>query len=582
MKKHLIYIILILGFILPSCEDSLDEFPQDRLTPETFFKTESELELYSNKFYTDIFPGSDIYKDHADAIIISPLDDAISGQRIVPANGGGWKFEALRRINFMLENSGNCTDEKVRTKYDALARFFRAYFYFDKVKRFGDVPWYDKVLTDVDPDLYKARDSREFVMTKILEDLDFAINNLPEKKDVYRVTKWAALALKSRVCLFEGTYRKYHGIDDYEKYLDACIEASDIFISTSGYSIYKTGATPYQDLFATLNAIGEEIILARGYSAALSLHNDVQGYTNATTRGRPGLAKKMVNAYLTKMGTRFTDIAGYETMDFYTECQNRDPRLAQTIRTPGYKRPGATAESAPNLSFTMTGYHLIKYSSDPAYDANDKSEVDLPLFRTAEVYLNYAEAKAERGTLQQADLDKSIKPIRDRVNMPNLIMEQANSNPDPYLSNPNTGYVNVSGSNKGVILEIRRERGIELIMEGFRYYDLMRWKEGQAIQQEFKGIYIPGPGVYDLNKDGVNDVCFYTGAKPSDKAALYLEIGKDIKLSEGTKGNIICYDDVKRVWNEERDYLYPIPTDERILTNGALTQNPGWKDGLNF
>lgn len=584
--KHIIFSTLLTVISLSwfsSCEDSLDVFPEDSLSPEIYFSNEQELQLYSNQFYYDIIPSaSAIYSDNADAIIIATLDDEVSGQRIIPSTGSGWNFGPLRRINFLLENSSNCEDEEIRNQYEGLARFFRAYFYFEKVKRFGDVPWYDKVLKSTDEELYKPRDSREFVMQKIMEDLDFAILNLPTKKNTYRATKWTALALKSRVCLFEGTFRKYHGIDGSDFYLDECIIASDDFMRNSGYSIYKSGSAPYQDLFSSLEANGEEIILSRSYSEELGLTHSVQNYENSSTLGRPGLSKNIVNTYLTKQGTRFTDISGYETMQFYEETQNRDPRLSQTIRTPGYRRPGTSTLVAPNLSFTSTGYHLIKYSNLPQYDVYNKSVNDMPIFRTAEVLLNFAEAKAERNTIEQRDINRSIKLLRDRVGMPNLIIDNANSNPDPYLASPETGYRNVNGSNQGVILEIRRERTIELIMEGFRYYDLIRWKEGKSIEKLFTGIYIPGPGVYDLDRNGTNDVCFYEGSRPNVQATLFLEINKNIFLTEGNKGNILLHSEFPRQWIENRDYLYPVPTEERVLTNGAISQNPNWEDGLSF
>jgi len=581
MKSYTLFICTLLTMLV-SC-DKLDLYPEDSLSPGTYFKSEKELQLYSNKFYADILPdAAEIYKDNADVLIVSPLDNEVAGQRIIPGTGGGWSWGALRNINFLLEHSGNCDDVQIRDRYNGVARFFRAYFYFEKVKRFGDVPWYDKVLDSDAQELYKPRDSREFVMTKILEDLDFAIANLSDQKELYRVTKWSALALKSRICLFEGTFRKYHAIPDYEKYLDACIVASEEIMSRSGYSLYKSGRTSYQDLFSSLNAQKQEIILARDYSAQLKLQHDVQGFENSTGRGRPGLAKKIVNMYLMDNGSRFTDKSDYKTMTFVDECKNRDPRLSQTIRTPGYKRPGQSVQAAPVFAHAMTGYHLIKYASDPKYDAGGISECDMPIFRLAEVYLNFAEAKAEKGTLKQEDINKSIKLIRDRVGMPNMDMLTANAHPDPYLSNEQTGYPNVEGINKGVILEIRRERVIELLMEGFRYYDVMRWRVGKSFEKDFLGMYFPSTGDYDLNGDGNIDVCLYKGAKPSSKAEQFLEIGVSVELTEGESGNVICYKNVPRLWDEERDYLYPIPTEERILTDGALTQNPGWKDGLNF
>lgn len=198
------------------------------------------------------------------------------------------------------------------------------------------------------------------------------------------------------------------------------------------------------------------------------------------------------------------------------------------------------------------------------------------------MYLNYAEAKAELGTLTQADIDLAIKPLRDRAGVANLNLAKANASPDPYLSDPVTGYTGVEGDNKGVILEIRRERTVELIMEGFRYWDIMRWKAGKRFERQFTGMYFPRPGEYDLDSDGKADVCLWSGARPTTTAPVVYELEKDIFLSGKTSGYILVHDDYPRHWNEERDYLYPVPTDDRIITQGAISQNPGWNDGLNF
>lgn len=165
--------------------------------------------------------------------------------------------------------------------------------------------------------------------------------------------------------------------------------------------------------------------------------------------------------------------------------------------------------------------------------------------------------------------------------MPNLLMATANANPDPYLKE---WYPHVeSADNQGIILEIRRERAIELVMEGFRYYDIMRWKEGKIFEKPFLGIYFPGPGEYDLDGDGTNDVYLYLSTdKGNSSCADQFEIGGELSLDHETSGNLIIHQSIKRVWNEDKDYLYPIPTKDRVLTNGALTQNPGWNDGLIF
>ncbi|SFL60173.1 Starch-binding associating with outer membrane [Porphyromonadaceae bacterium KH3CP3RA] len=583
-------ITLVLILSITSCNDALDVMPKDRMIPENYFRNENELQMFSNKFYTQLPGESAIIREGVDHIAKNDMSDELKGTRIIPGSGSGWTWDQLRDINTLLEYSVNCPDREIRNKYNAVARFFRAYFYFEKVKRFGDVPWYDKQLASNDPELKKSQDSREFIMAKVIEDLDFAIQYLPAKKELYRVTKWTALALKSRVCLFEGTFRKYHGLTvdgvGYEYYLEQAVKAGEDFINQSGYGLYRgeSSTTVYRDLFASLTARGEEIILARNYNKSLGQAHNANFYTLGVTYGRPGLTKRMVNSYLMADGTRFTDREGYETYSFAEETQNRDPRLSQTIRTPGYRRIGGTATLVPDLLTTATGYQPIKYVMESKYDGpNTESECDMPIFRTAEVYLNLAEAKAELGTLTQSDLDKTIGLLRARVGMPALDMAEANAEPDPYLLDPKTGYPQVKGQNQGIILEIRRERTIELIMEGFRYYDMMRWKEGKTFETDYHGIYIPGLGLYDFDEDGKDDVYFYKGSLPSVPAGvLARKVDEEIFLSNGESGYISPYKNFEAKWNEERDYLYPIPLDERMLTGGNLKQNPGWEDGLEF
>lgn len=589
--KKILWILTACGALtLASCEEWLDKYPLAQMSPETFFSNENELQAFSNQFYV-MFPAGGIYSEYWDNIIHNDLPEEMRNGRTIPASGGGWSWGDLRDINTLLEYSGNCTDAEVRTHYDALARFFRAYFYFEKVKRFGDVPWYAKPLGSADPELKRPRDSREYVMQKMIEDIDYAIYYLPTKHDLYRITKWTALALKSRFCLFEGTFRKYHNITGYDHdwawYLEQAAAAAQEFILNSGYSVYTEGGTDvaYRDLFVSEQAQEIEVILARDYNKSLGVFHNATFYSLNTSYGRPGLTRKIVDSYLMADGSRFTDRTGWETMEFKDQCQNRDPRLAQSIRTPGYTRIGSTEKLTPDLVTSMTGYQPIKFVAPVSFESDgyNLSYTDLPIFRSAEVYLNFAEAKAELGTLTQEDINISIKKLRDRVGMPNLDLDEANANPDPYLSDPKTGYPNVSGPNKGVILEIRRERTIELLQEGFRYYDIIRWKEGKAFEQPLLGIYIPAKGEYDLDGDGTPDVYFASkGETPSTQARLTLVLDQDIVLSEGTYGYVSPHKNNPGEWNEERDYFYPIPTDDRSLTGGALTQNPGWNDGLEF
>ena len=568
------------SLLLVSCEGLLDRFPQDKLSPETFLSTENEMRSYTNALYT-MFP-SGFFGDQNDAWVGRALDEEIRGARTINSGDGSWSWTELRRINTFLEYAGNCKDETLRNQYIGLVRFFRAYFYFQKVKKFGDVPWYDHTLGSDDADLYKARDSRELVMQKMIEDIDFAIAKLPADHQDYRVTKWTALAFKSRFCLYEGTFRKYHAGDVTLQTLPA---------DAKPYTWYLEQAADAADFtkYNVSEGTNKEVILARDYSVEYGVTHTANSDYMSSTLGKRGFTRKMIASYLMKDGTRFTDKAGWETMKFVDEVKDRDPRLAQSIRTPGYCRLGTDTKIAPNLNHSVTGYAPIKYFMGPADDTYNQSYCDLILFRAAEVYLNYAEAKAELGTITQGDIDRSIKPIRERVGMPNLDKATANANPDPFLTNVAWGGfrnpVLLSDPNKGLILEIRRERAIELAGEGHRYYDIIRWAEGHVFEAPLLGMYFPGEGNYDLDEDGVNDITLYSGASaPAGSASSTFRIGSEIILSNGTSGCVDFHKDSRPgwTWDDGKDYYYPIPVKDRTLTGGALTQNPGWNDGLSF
>ncbi|MFA5326343.1 MAG: RagB/SusD family nutrient uptake outer membrane protein [Prolixibacteraceae bacterium] len=581
MKKKYSIFGLLLGLVfLGSCD--LNNLPLDSISPNTFFNTENDLRLYTNSFYNMLPSAEGVYNEKIDNIVSSDLADELRGTRIVPTSGGGWSWSDLRNINYFLLNSGKCPDIKAVAKYNGVAKFFRAYFYFSMVERFGDVPWYSQPIEPNDEAmLTQARDPRVLVMDSVLADINYAISKLPAEKKVNEITKWTALALKARICLFEGTFRKYHtefSLPNPDKFLDEAIAASDELMKTGPYKIYmENPETAYLKLFSAMDANPDEIILARDFSDALQVYHNLNYYTMTASYGRPGLEKNLVNSYLMKDGTRFTDIPGYDKIEFYDETKNRDPRLSQTIRTPGYTRIGETTTLVQEFGATVTGYQLIKFVTERKWDTYGKSANDMPIFRYAEVLLNFAEAKAERGTLTQADLDRSVKLIRDRVAMPNINLAQANSNPDPYQAEMNT---QVKGDNKGVILEIRRERRIELVMESFRWNDIMRWKEGSILTKQFKGMYFPGLGSFDLDQDGKIDVVIYEGTKPSTTNVQLLKLNGDITLENGNQGgNILINSNITKKFDENKDYLYPIPISERLL-NPNLTQNPGWDDGL--
>jgi hypothetical protein len=607
MKRYYLIPFIAMALGLTACDidvdltgdDYLNRTPLSTISPENYFRTETDLQLFSNTFYNNLL-DKEPFEEQSDHYLNLNLASILRGgnDRTVPIEGGGWSWGDLRKMNTLLGNIDKCDDEAAVVKYTALTRFFRAYFYFEKIKRFGDVPWIDHEVDNTDAEtLYAPRDSRETVMQHMIEDIDYAVENLPSAVSTYRVNKWTALALKARFCLFEGTFRKYHDPSEHAYmyveplpadaksafwYLEQAADAAGRIISGGPYRL----ASDYRLLFANPNADAGEYMLAIKNDQSLTIFNNSTAYATMPTQGCPGLTKKFVDAFLMADGSRFTDRDGWQTMQFVDEMTGRDPRLAMVCVSPGYIRLGATEVSAPDLGCSVTGYQVAKFVMDetlPGVGRVDMSFNDMPVFRLGEVYLNYAEAKAELGTLTQNDLDVSLNLLRDRVGMPRLDMEAANANPDWYLSSPEYGYQHVTGANKGVILEIRRERSVELCQEGFRLPDLVRWREGGCISQTFHGAYFPGPGEYDLTGDGKPDIRLYlSGDKPANDL-VNLEIGSDtgVLLSDGNSGYLDHHKNIAHVFDENRDYYYPVPTKERSL-NPNLKQNPGWKDGLDY
>lgn len=587
MKKIYILTSALALLSLTGCESFLEKTPKDDLVVENYFRNETDLRLFSDDFY-DRLLDKEPYDDQSDHYIHINLSDELRGgnSRVVPSSGGGWNFTALRKINTLLGHIDQCDDEAAVAEYTGVAKFFRAYFYFERVKRFGDVPWIETELGSADEALYNARDSRELVMTKMIEDIDFAIANLPEAVSVYRVNKWSALMLKAQFCLYEGTWREYHQISidghDYYYYLSLAADAAKQIMDGGKYKLAKD----YVTLFSEIDADKDEFILAIKNDKSLSICNNTFAYATMPTQGCPGLTKKFVDSFLMKDGSRFTDKVGWQTMQYQEEVKDRDPRLSYLTRTPGYKYIGGTETLTPDFSSSSTGFQIAKYLMDstlPDVKRVGMSYNDIPVYRYGETLLIYAEALAEMGTLTQNDLDISVNLLRDRVGMPHMSLSEANANPDWYLKSNEYGYRNVKGSNTGVILEIRRERAIELAQEGKRWDDLMRWKEGKCIEQDMYGMYFPGPGDYDLDGDGKMDLCIYEGdVKPSTTATQVLKLGvkEGMLLSEGTSGYIDPQQGISHVFDENRDYLYPIPTKDRNL-NPNLTQNPGWVDGVD-
>ncbi|MCM1503023.1 MAG: RagB/SusD family nutrient uptake outer membrane protein [Bacteroidales bacterium] len=603
MKKILLPIITVVVLGVSSC-DFLDKQPKDTISPDNYFRNENDLKLFSNSFYDNLFEKepfarqSDIFFQRANV-----SDELLGGvARQVPgdAGTGGWSWGQLRKINTMLGNMYKCEDPAVNRQYTGLARFFRARFYFEKVKRFGDVPWYDKELASNDPALYNPRDSREFVMSRMLEDIDAAIDALPSAVSTYRVNRWAALMLKAQFCLYEGTYRKYHGLEleghTPDDYLRMAAEAAEEVMNSNVYELAKD----YGTLFREVDADKGEYILAIKMDQTISCVHSATSQAVMATGGCYGFSRKFIDSFLMKDGSRFTDKEGWETMLFVDEVADRDPRLAAIIRMPNHVRANSkSVVIGPVISLTSTGFHFDKFVMEAQYETAERAKMsynDIPVYRLGEAYLIFAEAKAELGTLTQEDVDASVNKLRKRVGMPD--MKIAELTVDPYLVSDKYGYRNLAAlapSNLAALLEIRRERTIELCLEDSRRWDdIVRWKEGKCYEQPLQGMYFPGPGEYDITGDNVPDIYLYATAKAPESASKltciqiqeitidgkYVPVSDGIVLSDGTSGYVDMHRTKTRVFDENRDYLYPIPRGDRQL-NRNLTQNPGWNDGVD-
>jgi hypothetical protein len=590
MKKY--SLLLLFAVLLASCD--LEQAPESTTSKDAVFGSEKGLELYANSFYTILPTANNIHRadEMSDYGARSQAPDYIREGAFGPRQSSGWEWRDLRNLNYFIENCNypNIAPD-VKRHYIGIARFFRAWFYFDKVKRFGDVPWIGKTMDVNDPQLFNGRDSRVLVMDSVLADLDYATANIRTVNDNTRslITKYIAYAFKSRVCLFEGTFRKYH--TEYSltgtaaDWLNKSAEAAEVVMNEAGFSISEAGGAgkSYRQLFTSKTPVGSEIMLAALCDPTLSVFNDANWWwTSATYGPRLSFTRTFINTYLSIDGTPFTDKAGYETMTFPQEVKGRDLRLQQTIRMGDYKRTnaGVTEAAPPVFSYTYTGYQPIKWTLDDTYyDGGSRNDNSISIIRYAEVLLNYAEAKAELGTLNDADWTRTIGALRKRAgitagitSMPAAVDSYLQNNYFPDIADP-------------VILEIRRERGIELVLEGFRFYDLVRWKRGELLTQVWNGFYVPAVDQpLDLNEDGKFDVCFYTTAPQNPLPGVtYVNVSPTIssgvnpqQLSNTTSGEITWLRNIARKWyDDDRQYLYPIPENDRLM-NPVLGQNPYW------
>lgn len=577
--KKIFYILSATMLAMTSCKkDSfLSRAPLSNLSPQTFFTNETDLQLFCNQYYVSLpvqtFLRAD---DNSDDKANQTINTLLAGTYTIPSSvnpaveqdipgtgayasgstgllqgtGTNWNFTMIRNCNFFLANSnkGDIPDS-IRNIYIGETLFFRAMEYWKKVKAFGDVPYINSYITDTSSTyLYGSRMPHQQVMDSVLKDIDFAVAHIPIKPaQPGRLTKYAALALKARVCLWEGTYRKYWtNAGDPATYLQGAVDAAESIMGSGTFHISMPGNinSNYYNLFIQEDlTTNPEAILPMRYISGI-LMNDIDRQLG---QNGDGYSKNFVRSFLCTDGKPTALTALYQGDDDPDkEVMNRDPRYAQQIATRGFDLLNGDLITLPRIGTTntSTGYQCIKGRSNSlaAWNAA-QSSYDFFIFRYAETLLIEAEAKAELGLCTQTVLDNTINLLRDRVGMPHMVIAD-------LVKDPNSDFPALP-----VLLdEIRRERRVELGSEGFRFDDLRRWHAGPLINnpETILGMKLTPALKSQYPADQVGSIVV--------DANYYIRVYPNF---------------TSRTWDDKM-YLYPIPTQE-ITLNPGIKQNPGWQ-----
>lgn len=623
MKKNLIYIGLLATLSFFGCEDYLDKEPLDKLTNENFWVNETSLRSYAQDFYSSYFTGyaqdyrvfggyfsGDSYNDDFLLTSATGTDRAQrfyfpSSNTAAPNNNTVWKkqYEMARKANVMLENIPKMKiEESAKQHWTGIARFFRAIAHSTLVKEFGDVPFYEVAPSPNELDLlYKDRDPRTFVVDKILEDFDYAVDHVRADDGMLQINKHVVGAFMSRWMLFHGTWLKYHGTSVagagsaadnaiVKRYLDGAIKGANAVIQSGKFGIGNT----YNALFSSESLAGNpEIVFYREYVTGL-LCNALMAYNAREDQVLGGVAKDLIDSYLCLDGLPVAQSPLYKGKDdpsIQNAFADRDPRLYDSfVDSLRIMNSGLHSATSP------TGYVSKKFLNEKWLADNEPyitgllSPADAPIIRYAEVLLNYVEARYEVSRIggeafTQADLDISINQIRKRA------LTKWGESPTVTRTMPSITLAGNKISVNGVVIEdpkrdpdvdpvlweIRRERRIELALEGRRNEDLNRWGKYEYLNTHKAGT----PS--DIVLGAWIDIADYPGI--SDAVKLYNPNGNSEK-----EGYIMFYyysgdKTAERVFikgdkNSERNYLRAVPLTEINKYTDAgytLSQNPGWE-----
>lgn len=579
MKKIRIYISLIIvgGLLafLPSCNDFLEREPLDGFTDQNYWTSEDNVRTYSWKFYSQFMAygkgvgtTAEFYYQWGGATM-NISDDLTANTLTVyeatpSASNTNWNdyFKWVHWANFMLERIPQVpmTDE-AKEHWEGVGLFFRSLCYYRLVQLFGDVPYYNQTVKDVNDVqyIYSPRMPRNEVMDNILADLNKAIGLLRETDQTNTINKNVALALKSRMCIYEGTYRKYHNKGDGKAYLEAAKDAAFKLIDSKKYSL---GTNTYQSVYNSENLSGNsEMILYKEYVNGTQSHS-IQAFTNTSTVVN-GMTKAAIDSYVCEDGLPISQSPLYKgDKGIDNVLSGRDPRLLVTVDDEGIAFRGNT-EPLSGLRKSSTGYVTSLYNNPASgvVTTTGQNNIDAPIFAYAEVLLNYAEACAELDGMTQGDLDISVNLLRKRAGIAELKISGSDVMASNVIINDpkrTSALEQITGVVSPLIWEIRRERRAELMTwTQLRYNDLMRWKKGDYLDYE-KNVDVSLGAWLDASKFDEKEV-------------------ENIKLD--ANGYIKVYQDSKRPFNPAKDYLNAIPTGQISLytSNGVdFPQNPGW------
>lgn len=531
-----------------SCD--LDMTPMDQVSDAVFWQKPSDFELAANDFYFSLMEASQYIDKNSDIAFGSGADDVSDGSYLAEVNSDDWDipWKFVQSTSYLLkkaEESGLTDDEIGRWKAEAY--FFRAYNYWRLVHLYGGVPKIEIPLNTSSEQLYTTRSSQQEIIDFIIEDLDKAIPLLPKQSqltadELGRTTQGAALALKARACLYEGTWQKYHQGPDAGKYIQAAIDAAQALVDSKEYALFRDkGKESYKYLHILEGDDSKEVLLARRYYKLRVTHN----WTRELWFGSMVPTKNLADMYLCVDGLPIDKSPLFKGFEYQTsEFENRDPRMEQTFIVPGsevFFEGGLWTPTYPGFvgnSATRTGYMIRKFLDETLDAAQFIGEYDFKEFRYAEVLLILAEALYEKnGQITDDQLDITVNDVRDRAGMPRLTNAF------------------VSGGGLNMLEEIRRERTVELAFEGYRRDDLRRWGTAETVlPRAIRGVKFVGTEYQRKFPD--------------------LVIGQDIQVD--SEGFIIAQPASARRFETPKHWLSPIPLQQVQLSKGTLEQNPGW------